>query len=103
VLTLAVRDRRGQFVTDIQANQIVIKGQAASVQRLELDNAPRQILLLLDSSGSMGNYKSLSWSNVTQFAIQFTLQRKGDDLPVLEYAFAWYEFRQSWVLARPPT
>ena len=80
VLTLAVRDRRGQFVTDIQANQIVIKGQAASVQRLELDNAPRQILLLLDSSGSMGNYKSLSWSNVTQFAIQFTLQRKGDDL-----------------------
>jgi len=28
----------------------------------------------------MGNYKSLSWSNVAQFAIQFTLQRKGDDL-----------------------
>jgi len=28
----------------------------------------------------MGNYKSLSWSNVAQFAIQFTLQRKGEDL-----------------------
>ena len=80
VLTLVVWDRRGQFVTDIQPNQIVIKGQAASVQRLELDNAPRRILLLLDASGSMGNYKSLSWSNVAQFAIQFTLQRKGDDL-----------------------
>jgi von Willebrand factor type A domain len=80
VLTLAVRDRQGRFVTDIQPNQIVIKGQAANVQRLELDNAPRRILLLLDTSGSMGNYKSLSWSNVAQFATQFTLQRKGDDL-----------------------
>ena len=80
VLTLAVRDRRGQFVTDVQPNQIVVKGQLASVQRLELDNAPRRILLLLDTSGSMGTYKSLSWSNVVQFAIQFTLQRKGDDL-----------------------
>jgi len=80
VLTLAVRDRRGLFVTDIQPNQIVVKGQPASVQRLELDNAPRRILLLLDTSGSMGTYKSLSWSNVVQFAIQFTLQRKGDDL-----------------------
>lgn len=80
VLTLAVRDRRGQFVKDIQPNQIVIKGQAASVQQLELDNAPRRILLLLDTSGSMGNHKSLSWSNAAQFAIQFTLQRKGDDL-----------------------
>ena len=80
VFTLAVRDRQGRFVTDIQPNQIVIKGQAANVQRLELDNAPRRILLLLDTSGSMGNYKSLSWSNVAQFAIQFTLQRKGDDL-----------------------
>jgi len=80
VLTLVIRDRQGRFVTDIQPNQIVIKGQPASVQRLELDNAPRRILLLLDTSGSMGNYKSVSWSNVAQFAIQFTLQRKGDDL-----------------------
>lgn len=80
VLTLAVRDGRGRFVTDIQPNQIVVKGQAASVQRLELDNAPRRILLLLDTSGSMGTYKSLSWSNVAQFAIHFTLHRKGSDL-----------------------
>jgi hypothetical protein len=80
VLTLGVRDRQGRIATDIQPNQMVVKGLAASVQRLELDNAPRRILLLLDTSGSMGNYKSLSWSNVAQFAIQFTLQRKGDDL-----------------------
>src|SRR5258708_17956812 len=79
-LTLAVLDRQGGFVTDIQPNQIAIKGPAASVQLLELDNAPRRILLLLDHSGSMGTYKSLSWSNVAQFAIQFALQRKGDDL-----------------------
>jgi hypothetical protein len=79
-LVLAVWDQQGRLITDIQPNQIAIKGQAASVQRLELDNAPRRILLLLDTSGSMGNYKSLSWSNVAQFAIQFALQRKGDDL-----------------------
>jgi len=46
---------------------------------MELDNAPRRILLLLDTSGSMGNYKSLSWSNVAHFAIRFSQQRKGDD------------------------
>jgi len=62
----------------------MVKGQAANVQRLELDNAPRRILLLLDTSGSMGDHKSLSWSNVAQFAIQFTLQRKGDDLIALD-------------------
>ena len=84
VLTLAVRDRRGQFVKEIQPNQIMVKGQAANVQRLELDNAPRRILLLLDTSGSMGDHKSLSWSNIAQFAIQFTLQRKGDDLIALD-------------------
>jgi len=65
---------------DILPDQIVIKGLAASVRSLELDNAPRRVLLLLDTSGSMGTYKSLSWSNVAQLAIQFTLQRKGDDL-----------------------
>lgn len=79
VLTLGVQDRRGKFVEDIQPDQIVIKGLAATVQRFELDNAPRRILLLLDTSGSMGNYKSLSWSNVVQFTIRFALQRKGDD------------------------
>lgn len=79
-LALTVWDQQGRLVTDIQPNQIVIKGKAAGVQRLELDNAPRRILLLLDTSGSMGAYKSLSWSNVAQFAIRFALQRKGDDL-----------------------
>jgi len=78
-LILSVQDRRGQFVRDIQREQIVIKGLAATVQRMELDNAPRRILLLLDTSGSMGNYKSLSWSNVAHFAIRFSQQRKGDD------------------------
>ncbi|PYT52769.1 MAG: hypothetical protein DMG43_10820 [Acidobacteria bacterium] len=78
-LILSVQDRRGKFVRDIQREQIVIKGLAATVQRMELDNAPRRILLLLDTSGSMGNYKSLSWSNVAHFAIRFSQQRKGDD------------------------
>jgi len=78
-IILSVRDRRGQFAGDIQRDQIVVKGVAATVQRMELDSAPRRILLLLDTSGSMGDYKSLSWSNVAQFAIRFSQQRKGDD------------------------
>jgi hypothetical protein len=74
-----VQDRKGQFVGDIRRDQIVVKQAAATVQRMELDNAARRILLLLDTSGSMGDYKSISWSNVAQFAIRFVLQRKGDD------------------------
>jgi von Willebrand factor type A domain len=84
IFTLAIRDQQGRFVTNIQPNQIVIAGQGANVQRLELDNTPRRIVLLLDTSGSMGNYKSLSWSNVAHVAIQIALQRKGDDLIGLE-------------------
>jgi hypothetical protein len=84
IFTLAIRDQKGRFVTDIQPNQIVITGQGANVRRLELDNAPRRIVLLLDTSGSMGNYKSLSWSNVAHVAIQIAFQRKGDDLIGLE-------------------
>jgi von Willebrand factor type A domain len=84
IFTLAIQDQQGQFVTDIQPNQIVITGQGAKVQRLELDNAPRRIVLLLDTSGSMGNYKSLTWSNVAHVAIQIALQRKGDDSIGLE-------------------
>lgn len=79
VLMLGVQDRRGQFVRDIEREQIVINGAAATVRRMELDTAPRRILLLLDTSGSMGTYKSLSWSNVAQFAIRFALQRKAGD------------------------
>jgi len=59
-IILSVRDRRGQFAGDIQRDQIVVKGVAATVQRMERDSAPRRILLLLDTSGSMGDYKSLS-------------------------------------------
>jgi von Willebrand factor type A domain len=84
IFTLGIRDQQGRFVTDIQPNQIVITGQGTNVRRLELDNAPRRIVLLLDTSGSMGNYKSLSWSNVAHVAIQIALQRKGDDLIGLE-------------------
>jgi hypothetical protein len=62
----------------------VITGQGANVQSLELDNTPRRIVLLLDTSGSMGSYRSLSWSNVAHVAIQIALQRKGDDLIGLE-------------------
>ena len=79
VLTLGVQDRRGKFVEDIQLNQIVIKGLAGTVERFELDNAPRRILLLLDTSGSMGDRRTLSWSNVVQFTVRFALQRKGDN------------------------
>jgi len=84
ILTLAIRDQQGRFVTDIQPNQIVIKGQGANVHSLELDNEPRRIVLLLDTSGSMGDYKTLSWSNVAHVAVQIALQRKGDDLIELE-------------------
>jgi len=78
-VSLGVEDRRGQFVKDIEREQIVVEGVAATVQQVELDNAPRRILLLLDISGSMGNYKSLSWSNVVHFATRFALLRKGED------------------------
>src|SRR5215472_15883791 len=79
VVSLGVQDRQGQFVKNIERPQIVVGGVAAIVQRAELDNAPRRILLLLDTSGSMGNYKSLSWSNVVKFATRFALLRKGED------------------------
>jgi len=79
LLQLGVQDRKGQFVIDIQSEQIVIAGQTATVQRIEADNSPRRILLLLDTSGSIGGSKSLSWSNVAQFAIRFALLRKGED------------------------
>lgn len=79
LLQLGVQDRKGQFVNDIQSEQIVIAGLTATVQRVEADNSPRRILLLLDTSGSMGNSKSLSWSNVSQFAIRFALLRRGED------------------------
>lgn len=79
VLSLGVQDRRGQFVKDIERDQIVVAAVAATVQGVELDNAPRRILLLLDTSGSMGNHKSLSWSNVVHFATRFALLREGED------------------------
>src|SRR5215469_1299567 len=79
VVSLGVQDRRGQFVKGIERPQIVFKGVAATVQGAELDNAARRILLLLDTSGSMGNYKSLSWTNVVQFATHFVLLRKSED------------------------
>jgi hypothetical protein len=79
VLPLGVQDRRGRFVKDIQREQIAIDGLAATVHHMELDIAPRRILLLLDTSGSMGNFGSLSWSNVAKFAIRFALQRNGED------------------------
>ena len=80
VLPLAIEDREGRLVTSIRPEQVEIEGQVATVQSLELDSAPRRILLILDTSGSMGDRKSLSWSNVVRFASQFALQRRGDDL-----------------------
>lgn len=78
-LTLGVRDQQGLFVGNIQPEQVAVKGLLASIESLQLDNAPRRILLLLDASGTMGERKTMSWSNVMQFAVRFTLQRKGDD------------------------
>ena len=60
-------DRKGQFVSNIVPKQV-----------------PRQIQLLLDTSGSMGVPKSPNWSNVARIAIQFALQRKGEDLIALD-------------------
>ena len=79
ILALGVRDQQGLFVGNIRPEQVVVKGLPASIESLQLDNAPRRILLLLDASGTMGERKTISWSNVVQFAIRFTLQRKGDD------------------------
>ena len=79
VMSLGVQDRRGQFVRGNEREQIVVEGPAATVQQMELDEAPRRVLLLLDTSGSLGTYKSLAWSNVAQFAIRFALLRKGED------------------------
>jgi Mg-chelatase subunit ChlD len=80
VLTLVVQNQRGEFVPDIKADQIVVKGRVASVQKLELNNGPRRILLLLDTSGSMGNYKLNAWGNVARLAIQFAQRRRANDL-----------------------
>jgi len=79
ILVLGVRDRQGLFVGNIRPEQVVVEGFPASIDSLRLDNAPRRILLLLDASGIMGAQKTVSWSNVTQFATRFTLQRQGED------------------------
>lgn len=79
VITLGVQDQRGQFVNNIQPDQVVVKGVKATVRHMEVDDEPRRTLLLLDTSGNMGGPKSLSWSNVARFAIRFCQQRKGDD------------------------
>lgn len=84
LLALGIRDRQGRFVGDIRPEQIVVEGFPASVESLEVDNAPRRILLLLDTSGTMGGRKTVSWSNVTQFATRFALQRQGEDSIGLE-------------------
>jgi hypothetical protein len=75
-LTLSVLDNNDKFVRNIHREQILLTGVRATVAALELDTAPRRVLLLLDTSGSMGNYKSLSWANVVDFATRFALQRK---------------------------
>ena len=80
ILPLGIQDRRGQFVQDIQLNQIVIKGLHIAIRQFEVDKGPRRILLLLDTSGSMGNRNSVSWSNVVQVATHITRQLKQDDL-----------------------
>jgi len=79
VIALGMQDQRGQFVEGIQSEQILVTQPVARIQHLELDSAPRRILLLLDTSGSMGNYQTLSWSNVAEFTRRFTRQRDGDD------------------------
>ena len=79
VLTLAVHDRQGQFINNIQREQILVKGVSATVRHMELDTAPRRILLLLDTSGSVGDTKTFSWSNIVQFGLRFVSQRSGDD------------------------
>jgi hypothetical protein len=79
ILTLGVRDGHGLFVGNIRPEQVVVEGFPATIVSLELDNAPRHILLLLDASGIMGEPKTMSWSNVKQFATRFTLQRQGED------------------------
>jgi len=86
-VALDVRDRRGQFVEDVRPDQVVVEDLPASVESMELDNAPRLILLLLDASGTMGDRKTASWSNAKQFVVQFAHQRKGEDSIGLE-AFA---------------
>ena len=79
ILTFGVRDQQGLFVGNVRPEQVAVEGLPVSIESLQLDNAPRRILLLLDASGTMGGHKTLSWSNVKQFAVRFTLQRKEDD------------------------
>lgn len=84
LLPVGIWDRKGQFVSGIGPEQIVITGFPATIKRFELDSSPRRILLLLDTSGSMGERKSFSWSSVERIAIHLALQRKGDGLIALD-------------------
>ncbi len=84
VFPLGAWDQRGQFIEEIKSDQIRIKGLAATIRRVELDNAARHIILLLDTSGSMGKYQTASWSNAAQTAVQFVLERQENDLIELD-------------------
>lgn len=89
VVTLGAYDRGDRLVAEVKPDQIRIKGLPAKVRHVELNESPRRIILLLDTSGSMGNYETfggpmLTWSDAAQTAIQFVLRRQGEDLIELD-------------------
>jgi hypothetical protein len=81
VVPLAAYQRAGRFVVGLKPEQVRVKGVAAQVKSLELDRSPRRIVLLLDSSRSMGGdgRGDDSWPLAIQLAKDFLALLQPDD------------------------
>ncbi len=73
VMPLAAYQRAGRFIVGLKPEQVRVKGVTAQVKSLELDRSPRRIVLLLDSSRSMGGdgRGDNSWPFAMQLARDF--------------------------------
>lgn len=70
VLHVTVRDRKGAYVTDLtrDAFNVIEDGQAQSVRLFTDSDTPATIGVLIDSSGSMYQYRALTIDGATAFA-----------------------------------
>jgi VWFA-related protein len=70
VLHVTVRDRKGAYVTGLrqEAFNVIEDGQAQTVRLFTDTDTPATIGLLIDSSGSMYQYRPITIAGATAFA-----------------------------------
>lgn len=86
-IPLAVYDSKGLFMTGLKPEQIRTKGMPAIVRRVSLEQGPRRIVLLLDTSGSMSFPNGVPRQNAIRLAKQILADLPPEDSVAL-YTYA---------------